>query len=452
MKYWIFDGRQAQGPYEIEELKRLPGFDPQTLIAPEQASSAEQWRAAQYYLIKPPRPKAKPQTQSVKSIPVAVKPDSPADQSGGLPWKRLISVVIVLTGLTALAATLFWPSRIIDKLKMPAPSKPTPAAPAPVVQTPQPQSQIPEAERQEAQEAAIDFVKNFPLQSAGPKYPASAMDVFSARQWRAPATLGELFELKAFHSLAFLAHATLQKQGHSLSQGEMEISKNKQRWESYARKALKTDFKTSWSAETIAGPVLRVTIVTQNRSSEEKRAFEADLERKTLKPLDLDSWFDLDPKKCAQWGHRYLRLTENLDETGFSAAPTYTIKPPGPGKAQRLSRTGPAHQASPTASPRPQTQPEPEPELEPAGLGEGEESVAQEFMEEEDGAPPPAADKQSAAAPEASKKGPPAESAPTAPAKPSPSSSDPSPAKKKNAADMSLNELEQYLKGEKQKP
>lgn len=84
MKYWIFDGKQAQGPYAVEQLKAVPGFGPETVVAPEGASSADQWRAAKTFdglrnlFSKPPplpRPLPGPAEASRTSLPAAGSPD-----------------------------------------------------------------------------------------------------------------------------------------------------------------------------------------------------------------------------------------------------------------------------------------------------------------------------------------------------------------------------------------
>lgn len=62
MRYWVLapDGRGAAGPYEIAQLKQLPGFEPTSVIAPENATSADAWKPAHSFddlrslFIKPP--------------------------------------------------------------------------------------------------------------------------------------------------------------------------------------------------------------------------------------------------------------------------------------------------------------------------------------------------------------------------------------------------------------
>jgi hypothetical protein len=62
VRYWVLalDGRSAAGPYEIAQLKQLPGFKPASVIAPENATSANAWQPAHSFddlrslFIKPP--------------------------------------------------------------------------------------------------------------------------------------------------------------------------------------------------------------------------------------------------------------------------------------------------------------------------------------------------------------------------------------------------------------
>lgn len=46
MPYFLFDGKQAFGPFEPAELARRPGFDEKTLVFPAGATTADAWKAA----------------------------------------------------------------------------------------------------------------------------------------------------------------------------------------------------------------------------------------------------------------------------------------------------------------------------------------------------------------------------------------------------------------------
>src|SRR5712671_1373887 len=102
-KYWMFDGKDAQGPYYADELKRQPGFTPETLICPDGTESVDQWRPARFYLIKPPgarserpvepAPAPAPVMPSVAPQPVVSLP-SPASSVGSatITPKQLMSI------------------------------------------------------------------------------------------------------------------------------------------------------------------------------------------------------------------------------------------------------------------------------------------------------------------------------------------------------------------------
>lgn len=49
MRYWVSDGSNAQGPFSPEQLRRIPGFTPETMVAPEDAQSASEWRPAKVF-------------------------------------------------------------------------------------------------------------------------------------------------------------------------------------------------------------------------------------------------------------------------------------------------------------------------------------------------------------------------------------------------------------------
>lgn len=419
MKYWVFDGKQAVGPYEVEELKRIPLFGAQTLICPEDAGSAEQWRPAQYYLIKPPRAKPEPQPAAQAPAPAAAAEPAVADKPARDSGKRLLAAALGVAALGAAAAAIIWFDQA-KKIMNPTPAPRPPAA----RQAPPPAPSVPEAEKESAKQAAVDFVKNFPLQSSAAKYPPQPIDIFNLKKWRPAATLGELYERRSLLTLASSAHVSLQKQGHTLEQGDKEIRRNNERWEAYARNFFNENFKLGWSSESIAGPVYRVTAVSRamRGAREDRRNFEADLDKKTIKPLDSDAWFDLDPKKCAQWGGKNIRLGEPADPADFSNAPTYSLKPAKLGRyATRPARPKPSDEEPPDAQP-----------------AKEEEKVSKTAPQDAPNATPVAAQAISTATPKSAAQPPSAPSGSAAEAK----------TNKKNVSDMNMDELEQYLKRE----
>ena len=68
MKYWLLrpDGSAADGPYEPHELRAVPGFGPDRIIAPVNAQTVDVWKPASTFadlrvlFIKPPPVPAAP--------------------------------------------------------------------------------------------------------------------------------------------------------------------------------------------------------------------------------------------------------------------------------------------------------------------------------------------------------------------------------------------------------
>lgn len=85
MRYWVIrpDGRDAIGPFDIHELKKVSGFCGDTLVAPDGATDANAWRPARSYpdiqqlFMKPPPLPPRP--------PVSSSPVSPPPRSLPIP-------------------------------------------------------------------------------------------------------------------------------------------------------------------------------------------------------------------------------------------------------------------------------------------------------------------------------------------------------------------------------
>src|SRR5208283_397693 len=106
-----------------------------------------------------------------------------------------------------------------------APAASQAAAPAPAQASSEP------AAPEQVNEEAVSFVTSFPVLSAATKYPGGAFEVFSSRQWKTPSNVGEALQMKSLFTLAQSAAATLQKQGHGAREGELEISRHRDKWE-----------------------------------------------------------------------------------------------------------------------------------------------------------------------------------------------------------------------------
>ncbi len=64
MKYWVHNGSDSIGPFDVDEIRsHVPGFGPETLVSPENATSPDAWRPAKTVagiLFKPPPPPLTP--------------------------------------------------------------------------------------------------------------------------------------------------------------------------------------------------------------------------------------------------------------------------------------------------------------------------------------------------------------------------------------------------------
>jgi len=51
MKFWVYDKarRDATGPFETADLKKVPGFGPDTIVAPDGAANAQAWKPVSAY-------------------------------------------------------------------------------------------------------------------------------------------------------------------------------------------------------------------------------------------------------------------------------------------------------------------------------------------------------------------------------------------------------------------
>jgi hypothetical protein len=341
MKYWLFDGSDASGPYDAEELKRLPGFTSESLICPDGAESADQWKPAQYYLIRPPTakpPEPTPRPSGMGRIAAAQLDEplsTPAAPRATLVPRRRFSgqtLAAALAALFAVASGALW-------LRKPRPARSVteaPAAPATAPASPaapdvaQPQAAPAPIDPAAAKEA-VDLAKGFPVRSASAKLPAAPEDVLSPNRWREPRTLGEALDMRGLQALAYAASQTVERQGHSLAAGRAELRASPARWRAFADRFLAQNVSVDWSAEPIVGSRWRVAARARYKrgAAEDELPYEADVLKRTLKPLGVDAWFALDPRACAKWGGAHVRLGAPVDDdAAASAAPEYSISLP----------------------------------------------------------------------------------------------------------------------------
>lgn len=81
MRYWVYTGKDALGPFEVGELRRrVPGFGPDTVVAPEGATGQGAWKPAEAFtdlkeVLQAPPPPLKMPAHLIEQTP----------RSGGLP-------------------------------------------------------------------------------------------------------------------------------------------------------------------------------------------------------------------------------------------------------------------------------------------------------------------------------------------------------------------------------
>ncbi|MBI4375653.1 MAG: hypothetical protein HY549_04295 [Elusimicrobia bacterium] len=354
MKYWMFDGQQPQGPYEAEELKKLQGFTPETLICPEGTESPDQWKPAQYYLIRPPGSKSErnepaPSPKPLKAAQSPAKAEPAADSaqpepekavkpgpstvtprgSIGLPrWSSstwaAVFIALFGVGMGYYITRRPSPSRDLPRQDGPLAASSEPASPVETPAQPSPQ----ELALEQGRQRSIDSARAFPLPRPGPRMPSNAADALSPSRWSAPKSLGEYYERRALAALAVSASQALDKQGRKIKDGESEILKDKEKWAVLGRRFLKANHRLAWEADAVSGSteIYRVSVKARywRGAPEEDRSFQVDLREQTIKPLDFNSWHDLDALKASRWGGKNLRLAEALEGMAIEA-PAYRL-------------------------------------------------------------------------------------------------------------------------------
>lgn len=112
MRYWLLrsDGSGADGPYEPYELRSMPGFGLDRIIAPENARTVDAWKPARLYPDFRPLLAASPtQTGAVPAVPVNQHTSNVTDgRRPAADFEALLLLVpIVATALNWLCATRF---------------------------------------------------------------------------------------------------------------------------------------------------------------------------------------------------------------------------------------------------------------------------------------------------------------------------------------------------------
>ena len=86
-QFFWFDGRAPQGPFEIAELLKKPGFGPESIVCPVGAQTPEDWKPAASY--EPLREAFAPPSQPQNT---PVEPSAPQEPPKG-PFENVVSPV-----------------------------------------------------------------------------------------------------------------------------------------------------------------------------------------------------------------------------------------------------------------------------------------------------------------------------------------------------------------------
>ena len=353
MKYWVIDGGEAKGPFEPDELKKLPGFGPSSMIAPDGADRADDWKPASFYLLRPPNPRSEPVEPKPRPAPAPVlEPEpqpapAPVAAAPAAARSPLLPLILGTAALAAIGGGAYYARR--QNLKTapveqpPVAAAPAPAPPAPIAKA------VPDGDRggslplavdDAARADALNLTQNFVIVSPAGKYPAGPFDVLAPKRWKAPKTLGELYELRPLEALALEAVAQAQSSGEPVARAAKDIQKDPSGWKDFSEKFLKTAGRVKWDVEPGQADVVRVVahLRSPRTGAPERRAFDADLKRRTLKPVDFEAWRDLDAKACGNWARASLKIGETPDDAAVAqAAPVYPWSRAKPFKQRKQS-------------------------------------------------------------------------------------------------------------------
>ncbi len=324
MRYWFFDGKGPTGPFEEEELKSLPGFNAKSLICPENAQSSNQWKPAQYYLIKPPPQKTRPEAQlpektrmgrlaDIEEVEAAKKDKENESQKSQAqnPPSRKTGLKILFLSILLSCAIYFSPKLIsffrsqVQSLKLPS---------------------LASSDTQDPGSQAIEIVKAFPITPPGRNYPIQITDILLPSKWGTPKTLGVLLEGKALGALSFDTLMFLKVGGLSPISGEKSIAQNPQEWKNWGGAFLEKNLAFQWSSFSLPNSHIRVEASSPAPWSlaGRKDVFDCDVQNKTLKPLNFNAWFDLDPAAARAWAARNRLFWQTFDEP-LTEAPAYSL-------------------------------------------------------------------------------------------------------------------------------
>ncbi len=307
MRYWLFDGKSPTGPFEEEELKNLPGFNAKSLICPENAQSSNQWKPAQYYLIKPPPQKVREEAQlpeknrmgrlaEIEEAETAQKKEekatpASASREQSSPPNRTGLKILLVSSLLALAV-YFFPKALSSFRSHSLPLNLSSSSET----------------HQDLSAKALEIVKNFPVLPSERTYPVQMEDILAPSKWKTPKTLGSLLEAKALGALALDALMILKAEGLSPISGEKALAQNADAWKNWGEAFLSKNLAFEWVTFSVSNSNSHVRIEAASPMpwslSGRKDIFDCDVQNKTVQPLNFNAWFDLDPHAARKWARQ----------------------------------------------------------------------------------------------------------------------------------------------------
>lgn len=324
MRYWFFNGKTPDGPYEEEELKKLPGFNSKSLICPENAQSSNQWKPAQYYLIQPPSQKVPDgaklpgrnrmgrlaeieESEKNKETPDA---SSPSVEPQNISHPKIWPKVLLLS--CAAAALIYFAPKMVPLMRS-FQKKSSPALP----------------QSQDEGDRAVEAVQNFPIKGVHAKSPAALGDILSPSHWKTPKTIGELLKNRSLREMSFQTAVFLKMAGLNTQGAAEELAQNPDRWNHWAQNFLARHWEFEWSALGLGGSLYQVTAQAPEAWSlaGRKDIFEYDAQARTVKPLNFNAWHDLGAPAASIWARQNVQLGVDIDDSALAAAaPVYSLK------------------------------------------------------------------------------------------------------------------------------
>jgi hypothetical protein len=327
LRYWFFDGKSPTGPFGEEELKNLPGFNAQSLICPENAQSPNQWKPAQYYLIKPPPRKAREEAQlpeknrmgrlaEIEEAEAAKKEKEsafPASQRQAPPSRRTGLKILLISSL--LASVVYFFPKILSYFRSRVPALHLPSSSS--------------STSQDLGSRAIEIAKNFPVFTAERKYPLQIEDILLPSKWKTPKTLGAALNGKALGALSLDTLMLLKAEGLSPISGQKALAQNADAWKNQGEAFLMKNLAFGWTTFSIPNSDSHVRIEAASPTpwslAGRKDIFDCDVKNKTLKPLNFNAWFDLNSQAARRWAAQNGLFWQNID-ADMVEAPAYSLQ------------------------------------------------------------------------------------------------------------------------------